>query len=453
MEQEFTAERVEMVAQAIAAHLQGDSRGIMVGYDTRRNSRRYAEAVAGVLAANGHQVLLPNRDVPTPVTAFTIINRGLAGAVMITASHNPPEYNGIKFIPEDGAPALPSVTDSIEHYLNLIQAEGRVRKMSLEEARHRQLVETFDPFPAYSHHIKSLMDTGRLEGLRVVCDPLYGTGRGYLDVVLREMGADVTCIHDRPDPEFGGGQPNPEAEYLAELIDAVVSRRAAAGLANDGDADRIGVIKDTGKYLSPNQLFVALLHYLLDRGARGDVVRTVATTHMVDSVAEYHGVRVHEVPVGFKWVAQAMREYDALMGGEESGGFTFRGHIPEKDGIYTALKTAEMLSRVGSLSEYWREVANLYGERFYRRVGVKVPVDVMRPAINALIKDPPDSVAGLDVKQVVTMDGLKLLLEEGSWLLLRPSGTEPLMRVYAESLRRETTEAIIDEGANLVYGD
>jgi len=364
---------------------------------------------------------------------------------MITASHNPPEYNGVKFIPETGSPALPEVTEQVE--ANLREPD------ELSPSEHGTTTED-DLIEPYVEHALGVVDAD-LDGQTVAYDAMHGSGRGVTDRLLERAGADVVRLRCDRDPTFGGTSPEPTGERLEELVDAVVDGPADVGVANDGDADRIGVVTAERGYLDPNRYFAATYDHLLDDGTvgeraqSGDAVRTVSTTFLVDRVAAAHGAAVHETAVGFKWVAAAMREHDALLGGEESGGFGLRDHLPNKDGVLFALVTAAAEAAEPFDARVDRVLA-AHGEVVQDRVSVDCPDDRKAAVLDALEGEIPDAVAGSPVDRVVTVDGFKLLLADGSWLLVRPSGTEPKLRVYAEAGSEKRVKAVLAEGEALV---
>jgi phosphomannomutase len=436
----FTDERVRMVGQAVADHLAdaGHEAPVAVGYDARATSEGFAESLADVLAANGFDVLLPERDCPTPLIAWAVVDRGLSGALMITASHNPPEYNGVKFIPGNGAPALPEVTDDIESRLAEPRADGP-----------RGSVERVDVVTPHAEQVRSLVAPD-CEGLTVVYDAMHGSGRGVTDALLETAGATVIrrrCDHDT---SFGGTPPEPSAEHLAGLVDAVGRHDADLGVANDGDADRLAIVTPERGFLDENLFFAAVYDELLDDGS-GPAVRTVSTTFLIDRIAATHGEDVIETAVGFKWVAEAMIDADALMGGEESGGFSIRGHVPEKDGVLMAALAADAAA-AEPLDDRVDRLLDEHGDIVADKVSVDCPDERKAGVIDALGDAIPGRVAGEAVEDVVTLDGFKLLLTDGSWLLVRPSGTEPKMRVYAEAGSRERVDELLDEGRALVAG-
>ncbi len=439
---EFTPERVRMVAQAIADHLADrgmPGRPVAIGYDVRETSRGFAEDVAKVLATNGHDVLLPSRDIPTPLVAHAVVSRNLAGGIVISASHNPPEYNGIKFFPADGAPAMPGVTQSIEDHLRPPEP-----KSNEEEWGAVREVNFVDP------HLNTAIDLieADLDGLTVVYDPMHGSGRGVTNRLLERAGAEVVCRRCERDPTFGGLPPEPSPENLAGLIEAVGEADADLGIANDGDADRLAIVTPERGYLDENLFFAATYDHLLE-AASGPAVRTVSTTFLIDRVAEAHGESVIETAVGFKWVAEAMGEHDALMGGEESGGFSIRGHIREKDGVLMALLAAAVEAE-RPYDDRLDELRADHGEIHQNKVSVDCPDEKKTRVVEELRESLPDTIANREVDGVNPADGVKVLLSDGSWLLVRPSGTEPKLRVYAEATSEDRVEALLRAGRTLV---
>ncbi|MFB6113155.1 MAG: phosphoglucomutase/phosphomannomutase family protein [Halodesulfurarchaeum sp.] len=438
---EFTAPRVRMVAQATADYLAEESMGgkpVAVGYDARETSRGFAEEVARVLAANGHDVLIPTRDIPTPLVSHAIVSRDLAGGIVISASHNPPEYNGIKFFPADGAPAMPAVTDAIEANLrepvSKPEAEyGVVREVNFVDPHANQAFELVSP---------------DLDGVSVVYDPMHGSGRGVTDRLLERAGAEVWTIRGDRDPEFGGTPPEPSATNLQVLSETVRERDADIGIANDGDADRIAIVTPERGYVDENLFFSATYDFLLEEQS-GPAVRTVSTTFLVDRVAEAHDESVIETAVGFKWVAAAVAENDALMGGEESGGFCIRGHVREKDGVLMAL-LAGSAEADRSYDARLDELEERFGEIHQDKVSVDCPDDRKTPVVEAVDTSLPDVIAGTEVERVNRVDGVKALLSDGSWVLVRPSGTEPKLRIYAEAADGDRVDELLEAGRDLV---
>lgn len=449
---EFTFENVGLVAQAIADYVNftgKNSQGIAVGYDARFLSDHFASLVADTLIKNGINVYLVERDCPTPVTAFTIRVRNLAGAVMLTASHNPPEYNGIKFIPEYCHPALPDVTNKIEEFIAIRQKELDADTAYKLPACAPGKLETIDPKPAYFEQIRKMIDLDaiRTAGLKLAVDPMYAAGRGYLDVLLSEAEIEVYPIHMQKNPLFGGRLPDPNEVNLQELKEVVLEKGYNLGLGLDGDADRFGIVDSNGAYLTANQVISLVFYHLIkNRLGNGNgtatVARSIATTHLVDALAKKYGYRVIEVPVGFKYLGQAMRTQEAVLGGEESGGLSINGHIPEKDGVLADLLVAELVAKTGKTpSQLLQEIYQEVGLFISTRVDIHLDEPKKSNLMNSLRKNPPTEFAGRRVVEAKTIDGCKLKLNDSCWVLIRPSGTEPLVRCYMEA---HSTEGLQD---------
>ena len=438
----FTDERVRIVGQAVADHLvaAGHDEPVAVGYDARETSEGFAESLAEVLAGNGFDVLLPERDVPTPLVAYAIVDNDLSGACMVTASHNPPEYNGVKFIPHDGAPALPEVTEDIV---------DRLAEPDLHPEAERGEIRRHDFVRPHAEAARELVDA-ELDGLTVAYDAMHGSGRGVTDALLEAAGAEVRRLRCDPDPTFGGEPPEPNAEHLDELAALVTDEGSDVdlGIANDGDSDRIAVCTPDRGVLDANLFYAACYDRLLDDDA-GPAVRTVSTTFLVDRIAEAHGEEVVETPVGFKWVAEAMADHDALFGGEESGGFSIRGHVREKDGVLMALLAAAAEADE-AFDDRVDRLLDEHGRIAAGKISVDCPDERKAAVLDELEDRIPESVVGQEVAKVVTLDGFKLLLENGSWLLVRPSGTEPVLRVYAEADSEAAVDELLAEGRELV---
>ena len=438
----FTDERVRVVGQAVADHLDaaGHDEPVAVGYDARETSEGFAESLAEVFAGNGFDVILPERDTPTRVIAYAIVDRGLAGACMVTASHNPPEYNGVKFIPSDGAPALPGVTEDVV---------DRLAEPDLLPEDERGEISRVDLVSAHADAAHELVGAD-LDGVTVAYDAMHGSGRGVTDALLESAGAEVRRLRCERDVTFGGDSPEPSAEHLEALAARVTDPDSDVdlGIANDGDADRIAVVTPERGVLDANLFYAACYDRLLEKDS-GPAVRTVSTTFLVDRIAEAHGEEVYETPVGFKWVAEAMGEHDALFGGEESGGFTLRGHVREKDGVLMSLLAAGTHA-AEPFDERVDRLLDEHGRIAAGKVSLDCPDDRKAGVLDELEDHIPESVRGSPVARVVTLDGFKLLLENGSWLLVRPSGTEPKLRVYAEADSDEAVEKLLAEGREIV---
>lgn len=452
--EDFTVPRVRMVARAIAEYINAHglaARGLVIGYDTRFFSERFAAACAEEAVAMGVKVYMPERPMPTPLTAFAIKARHAAGAIMITASHNPSEYNGIKFIPEYAGPASKEITDEIESRIESLSEAD----FSGQQRHNPAVVEHLDVFPEYLAHIESLVDFDRLrsDGLKVALDPLYGAAYGLLDGVFAAAGcSQVDTINNHRDPLFGGGHPEPSEERLADLRRLLLDREADLGLAVDGDADRFGALDYDGTYLTANQILsLVAFHLLKNKGKRGKVVRTVATTHLLDEIAAEYGCDLVETPVGFKHIAAEMLKDSVVVGGEESGGLSIGGHIPEKDGIIADLILAELLAYEGRpLGDVLKDIYQRFGHFHSERLDLRLSGEAKNKLINTMVSSPPERFAGLKVIAVENTDGVKYALENGDWVLARPSGTEPLVRVYVESKTMAGLQALKDAAALLV---
>jgi phosphoglucomutase len=377
--------------------------------------------------------LLCNRDTPTPVIAHTIRAKKALGGINMTASHNPAEYQGLKFSTGNGAPATPDVTKKIEANIAKLQAEDWTFKGAVIGTFE---CKTFDPQPDYFKQLRKLVDFSAIKKakLKVAVELMYGTGRGYLDTLLEDAGAKITLFHSERDPLFGGHHPEPNAEGMTEVSKFVRSGRAQIGLGLDGDADRFGIVDKDGTWLTPNQvLALALYHLKKNRGWTGAVVRTVPTSHQVDAVAQLLGVKVHETPVGFKYIGALMESEPIIVGGEESGGLSVKGHVPEKDGILACLLMAELVATEGkSLGRILKDLEKKTGEFHSDRINVSIPPD-KKEALLAKLGAGLDNVGPYKVEKFITTDGYKFLLPNHEWVAFRASGTEPLIRCYIEA--------------------
>lgn len=436
--EDFTFANARLVCQGIAAYLKAEhltSRGVVIGYDTRFMSENFAAMAAEIMAGNGLSSFLGVRTIPTPVVTFAILQGQRDGGLTVTASHNPGEYNGIKFSPHWGGPAPTAVTSAIEERIRSLTPE-MVRSLPLDEARESYLVTDIDPRDDYLQDLATKIDVSLINqaGLKIVVDPLYGTAVGYLDRFLEEAGVEVEVIHDWRDPYFGGQRPEPTGDFLAELGHEVKTSGAHLGLAVDADADRFGVVDSQGQHHEANLILSLLLDYLVEtRGWKQGVARSVATTHLIDRVAAYHGLPVYETKVGFKNLADYIVKGLVTMIGEEADGFSMRGHLPEKDGILACILVAEMVARkkkdIPQLrDELFAKVGSLYSRRRNLALRPEAKAELL-----AKLKQSPQSLAGQPVTKHVTLDGHKYILADGSWLCLRPSGTEPVVRLYLEA--------------------
>jgi phosphomannomutase len=437
---DFTYERVRAVAQAVAWYLEGDGRGVVVGHDTRFSAELFAREVARVLAANGHRVRVLDRPVPTPCITWTLVEEGRAGAVAVTASHNSAEFNGLKYKPDFGGSAPPEVTAKLETLSARALQEG-VRAISFEEAQAAGSVQLVDPVPAYLAQVGRMVDLPRLRaaGLRVLHEPMYGAGIGLIAQALAGGATSVTQLHSERNPGFGGMHPEPLAPHMPEAMERMRSGGFDLCIANDGDADRVGIIDETGRFVTQLEVMALLAMYLLEkRGQRGHLIRSLTSSTMIDRLGERFGVPVIETPVGFKYIGPKMIETDALLAGEESGGFAFRGHIPERDGIVAGLTIAAMVVDYAlPLSAVLAHLFDLVGPHSYARNDFRFDREgyaERRGEIEARMRSrSPSEVAGVAVTGTRSDDGFKYVLADSSWALVRMSGTEPLLRIYAEA--------------------
>ena len=447
---DFTYENVRAVAQGVATYLQGESRPVVVGHDARYCAELFAREVGRVLAANGHHVLLLDRVVPTPAVSWTVVQRKAAGGVVVTASHNPMEFNGLKYKPDFGGSASPEVVAELERHTATALTDG-VRTMTIDEAMAANAVELVDPLPSYIEQLGRMVDLDRLRkaGLRVMHEAMYGAGAGLIARVLDGGSSSVTELHGDRNPGFGGLHPEPIDRYLPEAMAVMAKGGHDVGVANDGDADRVGIIDENGRYVNQLEVMALFSMYLLEkRGLRGDIVRSLTTTNMVDVLGSRFGVTVHEMPVGFKYIGAVMMEKDALLGGEESGGFAFRGHIPERDGILAGLMIADMIVDYElPLSRILDHLFELVGPHAYNRHDIRFEREGYEQrkeeAYRRLRDNAPTELAGSRVVRTRTDDGFKFYLEDGSWALMRMSGTEPLMRVYSEAADSQRVDELL----------
>ena len=456
--EDFIFENVKVVTQAIADNVKasGEARkGIIVGYDSRFMGESFAREAARVLTGAGITTYLCIRDTPTPVIAFEILRRGAAGAINFTASHNPPEYNGIKFSPSWGGPALPQTTTDIENRANEMAGEICYAECSIDEALKKGLLVEIDPMQAYLEDLSTKVDFAAIAKLGTIAvNPLYGTARGYLAEPLKAHGVKVVQMNANRDPYFGGFPPEPSEKYIQDFIRLVQQDPSISlGIATDGDADRFGIVDGDGSFIEPNYIIALLLDYLVRvKGMTGGVGRSVATSHLVDAVAKMHGVEVFETPVGFKFIGELISQDKIIIGGEESAGLTIKGHVPEKDGILACLLVAEMVAREGKpVKALLEQLYEKVGRYLTKRVNITLSPE-LEEVFPERIAATPDSFAGVAVKQKVTVDGNKFILEDGSWLLFRKSGTEPVVRLYAEASNEARLQALLEAGREFIAG-
>jgi phosphomannomutase len=463
--EDFTFANVAIVAQAVADYVNSipaggrSSRHLLVGYDRRFLSEQFARLVVEVFCGNGIAAVLLSTDTPTPLISFEVKRGGLDGGIVITASHNPPDFNGFKFKAPFGGSATPVITAEIEKHLG---SRPPVR-MSFDDAVEQGIARIIEPPDDYARELASLVDIGELrrtDGL-VIVDSMHGTGGRWTQRLL-SVGHDasrlqVETIRGDRDPLFGGVAPEPMPQNLRPLSEAIRSRGALLGLATDGDADRVGAMDEHGEYVNTHQILaILLLHLARRKNQKGAVVRTFSQSVIVRRIAEHLGFPLYETPIGFKHVADIMIDESSnfLIGGEESGGIGVRGHIPERDGILNSLLLLEAVIAAGKPpSELVRDIWREFGEFHFERRDLTVPLERGKRLVSELATDAPDSFAGYQVVGVSTLDGTKLHFADESWILFRQSGTEPVLRVYCEATSDAKMKSLIDEGESLARGE
>ncbi len=453
--EEFTFDNVKIVAQAMADFINKDRQAkdkqIIVGYDTRFLSERYAQTVACVLAANGIGAILTDRAVPTPAVSFAILNKKLGGGIMITASHNPAEFNGIKYKAHYGGSAGPEITKVMEQKLY----KNRIRFLPLEEAK-KVLVKIENIMPDYLKAISDYVDIEALKGreCRVPVDIMHGAGDSYVAEFLSGGKCRVDNIRSEINPGFGGKRPEPSPENLKETAEIVKKGNYDIGLATDGDVDRLGVITPEGEVISGHKVMaLLLLHLVEDKKLSGSVAQTICGTFLINKICQKYNLKMHETPVGFKYICEIMRNETVLIGGEETGGIGFKDFIPERDGILSGLLILELMAyRKKGILEILKDVEREYGSFVYQRLdsifhdGRKKKVIISR-----LKENPPKDILGKSIKEIKTIDGIKFICEDMSWLMIRPSGTEPLVRIYAEAPDIETSRKMLQFGKEMMF--
>ncbi|MDD5687280.1 MAG: phosphoglucomutase/phosphomannomutase family protein [Elusimicrobia bacterium] len=474
---DFTFDNVKLVSQAIADYIKqvsglGDKQisesqktktssthspahpltrppAVIIGYDTRFCSENFARTSAEVLAANEITVFSTKRDCPTPAISYEILKRKTSGGINFTASHNPPEYNGLKFSPSWGGPALPETTKAIENRCKELGEQGtgrEIKQINYEEGKKRNLIQEIEPEKNYIKRIEELIDLKAIKKskIKIVLDVLYGTARGYLDKILEDADCKVKILHNYRDVLFGGHAPEPSKENLTELLSILKKEKYNLGLGTDGDADRFGIIDSDGSFISPNEMIaLSLDHLVKTRKWKGVVARSVMTTHLIDAVAKKYNITVRETPVGFKYIGEVMTKEDMIIGGEESGGLTIFGHIPEKDGILACLLAAEMVAiNKKSLRKILNQIYKEVGTILSTRLNFHLPQEKMNSIKTKLEKNPPAEISSLKVVNINKLDGYKFILEDGSWVGLRLSGTEPVIRIYVEADSKKKLDSL-----------
>jgi phosphomannomutase len=443
---EFTFDNLSLVAQATMDWMTREGlaeQGLVVGYDRRFLSPDFARRVAEVAAGNGIKTLLCDEVAPTPAVSWAVKQQGAGAGVMITASHNPPVYNGFKVKEGYGGSARPSTTGLLEQIVAYNQTHNRlVRSVPFDEGSRQGLIVPYDATSGYLRQLGLYVDVERIKqaGITAIADPMYGAGSGFF---ARLLGLEE--IHSETNPSFGGRPPEPIGEHLHELCGLLKTGRYRVGLALDGDADRIGAVDEQGEFFSSHGIFALLLKHLVERkGRSGGVVKTVSTTRLVDCLAASYQLPLYETPIGFKHICELMLQEQILMGGEESGGLGVAGHIPERDGILMGLLLLETIAATGQgLREQLDQVMAAYGRLYYRRIDAKIGVAEKERLLERLRHDPPCVIAGRSVSSTNFSDGFKFIFDNGDWLLIRPSGTEPVLRLYSEAGEEAMVEALL----------
>jgi len=453
--EDYTFDNVRRCAQGFANYLiEGGNQGkeIVVGHDKRFSGEHFAAAVAEVLAANGFKVWLTDGATPTPVISYAVVDKKAAGAVNITASHNPPTDNGFKVRDENGGAIDPDGLKKIE---SLIPEDvGTVKRVALKDAQTEGSIEMFDASIAYIEHLKDLIDLQPIKdaGLTVMVDAMWGNGAGWFTRLLEGGKTKVIEIHNQRNPSFPEmKRPEPIQPNVDVGLQATIDNNADVLLINDGDADRVGFGDENGKFIDQLRAYGLLAYYMLEvRGERGPIVKTLSTTTMLNKLGKLYGVDVVETGVGFKYVAPKMLELDGLIGGEESGGYAFRGNVPERDGILAGLYMLDFMVRTGKKPTELLKLLfdKVGGEYFYDRIDTPFKGDKQEKIERILAAD-PETIGGLKVTELVTVDGFQFKLEDGGWMLIRFSGTEPIIRVYCETMHKDKVQAILQDGLKI----
>jgi alpha-D-glucose phosphate-specific phosphoglucomutase len=449
---DFTFQNLAIVTQALVDFLNNQNptnRTLTVGYDCRFMSENFAKEVAAQLAANNFQVLLFDGAVPTPMVSFEVKTQELAAGVVITASHNPPEFNGFKVKAPFGGSAPPETTKEIENLLN----HSKPITMSFDQAISKNQIKPIQPSINYGRHIAKLVDLERIKASNkhLVIDSMHGSGGLWIEHLLTRGNCKTTTIRANRDPYFGGVNPEPIASNLSPLFEAVKENSALLGLATDGDADRVGACDENGNFINSHQIVAILLQHLAkERNLKGDIAITFSQSTLVKRIAKHYGLKVYETPIGFKYLAELMLSQDILIAGEESGGIGIKGHIPERDGILNSLLLAEAVinsekTPSGLLESIWKE----FGKFYYDRIDLHIDINQGKDFVENISVSTPSSFAGEEVSEIANLDGTKLIFTDGSWLLLRQSGTEPVLRLYSEASSKDKLEKILTTAKEL----
>ena len=451
MDKEFTFENVELVIQAFCEHLKNTLKGktpkVVIGYDYRRNSDAFAHRAAEILIANGIEVLLSNEACPTPAVSFTIVKEKYDAGVILTASHNPPDYNGVKIKNDYGGSAEKEITNSIESYIGKTPVQKKPFTPGAPVIR--------DLNQKYLEFLKSYInaDVIRQAPFRVLVDSMHGVGADHIQKILQGGKIQVTTIRGNRDVTFGGFAPEPIPKNLAQSISLMAEGKFDLGVVTDGDADRIGALRPGGEFISPGTILsLIMIHLVEDMKRKGSVVTTISNTALIYKVARKLGLKVHETPIGFKYICDIMRKENVLIGGEESGGIGFQDYLYERDGMLSALLLMEMMAmRKQSVDEILKDIEKEFGKLYYVRNDLDYPNELKPKLFKHLSDNPPQSFDGQKVKEIKSRDGVKIILEDESWLLLRLSGTEPILRVYSEATSQSLAESLVAQGRKIAF--
>jgi len=455
MAEEFTFANVQRAVGGIARYIVSQKpKGarVIVGRDPRFLGETFCSMAAEILAAQGITPLVVAEPAPTPSFAFAVTQIKADGVINFTASHNPPEYNGIKFSTPDGCPALPEVTKKIE--AEIVAGDSTTPAKSVNAVKDAKSDEKLDPKPMYLKRLGEIIDLPaiRKAGLKIVFDPMWGAARGYSDELLREAGVEATTVHDYRDVLFGGHAPEPDDHLLEDLRKKMRETGAEIGIATDGDADRFGIVDADGTFLQPNYVIAILFDYLVEsRGWKNGVAKSVATTNLINALAEKHGVELHETPVGFKYIGELIMQDKIAIGGEESAGLSIRHHVPEKDGVLAGLLCCEAVAKRGKpLGEQLKAISNQVGSFFPQRDNFRL-TPVVKAKFTEKLRQDPKEFCGHTVSQVVRTDGLKLVFSDGSWVCYRLSGTEPVVRAYTEARSEKGLEKLSTAAKHWIF--
>ncbi|MCM8779110.1 MAG: phosphoglucomutase/phosphomannomutase family protein [Candidatus Omnitrophica bacterium] len=448
--EDFTFENVRKVSQAIADYFKRVTRSqkleMVVGYDMRFLSDEYAQVVAGVLAGNGVKVYLIKYPAPTPMVCFVIKKKRLSGGVIVTASHNPPRYNGIKIKMDYAGPAEPEVTEEIESLIG----KQKIKQISFEEAIERKLIEIIDPSEEYIRFLRHYLNLSLFNrrSYKILVDVMYGTGDNFIPRILKGTKCKLTILHNEHNPLFGGINPEPIPRNMQEVVAMMKKGNFDLAIVNDGDADRVSCVRPDGKIINAGQILsLIILHFLEDRKWRGAIVKTISNTTLLDKIAQKYNLKLYETPVGFKYIVRLMREEDILAGGEESGGIGVKNYIPERDGMLTGLLVLEMMAyRNKSILEIMEEMEKEFGRFYYLREDIPYPEELKRELFIKLKARPFENILNKKIIKIKDFDGVKFILADESWLLFRLSGTEPILRIYAEAHTQRFAENLLSFG-------